>query len=134
MSFYEIENTTSGQSLGIYEGITAYDAIEAMMADAGHDGLADRDLKATATGTLGDLHRAAREHDGIHAPGSESMQSIAFCEAYPEARSASADETPVAAGEFEFWSLVFAGNYRLASHYGDVPPEWLDEQAERETR
>jgi hypothetical protein len=38
---YEVSNPTSGQVLGVYEGATDRDAIDACVKDAGYDSIED---------------------------------------------------------------------------------------------
>jgi len=60
MSRYIIEATTPAVILGIYEGDTAADAIQAMMTDAGDEGEPDSDLVAY---DLEDVWLVSREID-----------------------------------------------------------------------
>lgn len=51
MTQFRIENTTSGHVFGVYEDETPEAAIQAMLDDAGHDGPADDDIRATPAET-----------------------------------------------------------------------------------
>jgi len=45
MNNYEVSNTTSGHSFGVYEGATESDAIEACVIDAGYKSIAEMEAR-----------------------------------------------------------------------------------------
>lgn len=70
---------------------------------------------------------AMREHDRVHAPGSESSQMQAFYEDLRRRGLASAEICSEAPEDFAaFWMAVASRNYHEASNHGDVSDEWWE--------
>ena len=85
--------------------------------------------------TLHDITELMREHDRIHAPGSESDQWGEFCanavrQYGTMPYSDKAYDTPVDDEFARFWSAVAEHDYKAAAGYGDVPNEWIEDNGD----
>lgn len=76
MAHYEIIQTETGHSFGVYAGETPDAAIAAMLADAGHDGEADPGLRAVDVS-----YEAAARHGAYDVEGTTKHGSRADAEA-----------------------------------------------------
>lgn len=81
--------------------------------------------------TIATITEAMRDHDRIHAPGSESPQWGAYVEDCRQVLGATPydiDGGVVVSAEFAaYWTAIANRDYSTAEAFGDVNPDWIAE-------